>query len=288
MSAKYQSDLPVNLQYQLIKLAWSNYQSSPEALAPEALEKVEQQAKVAQKIMTAVLGSQEAKDEQVKEQEVAFIFEELQKQFDSIESFDLSLKQQGLSEQQLQEAIYQDLLCEKTIASQSQDYPAATEQEAQEYYQKNRERFLQPERRKVSHILITVNDEYAENTRPKALKKIEKLSKRLKHHIAEFPNLALQHSECPTALNNGFIGDVSRGQLYPELDAVLFNMKANRVSSIIESEIGFHLLLCQEIFPAGEIGEADAIKEFSKQLNQHRQKKCEKKWLSSLLVTAQG
>ena len=283
MTAKYQADAPVNKKYQLIKLAWNNYQSAPENLELESLNILQKQVEVVQRLMTAVLSSPEAKNEWVKEQEVVFVFEQLQQQFDSIESFALSLKQQELSEQQLQEAIYQDLLCEKTIAANGQDYTAATEQEALEYYQKNKERFLQPERRKVSHILITINDEYAENTRTQALKKIEKLSKRLKHHITEFSNLALQHSECPTALNNGLIGVVTRGQLYPELDALLFNMQANRVSSVVESDNGFHLLLCHKILPAGEISQADAIKDIRKQLDQHRQKKCEKKWLSSLL-----
>ena len=89
MPAKYQSDLPVNRQYQLIKLAWSNYQSAPEALDPEPLEKVEQQAKIAEKIMTAVLASAEAQKEEVIDQEVEFIFEQLKEQFDSEESFDL-------------------------------------------------------------------------------------------------------------------------------------------------------------------------------------------------------
>lgn len=286
MPANYQSDLPVNRQYQLIKLAWSNYQNAPEALDPEALEKVEQQAKVAEKIMTAVLASAEAQNEEVLDQEVEFIFEQLKEQFDSEESFDLSLEQQELSKQELKQAIYQDLLCEKTIDTQSQIYQAATEQEALDYYHKNRERFMRPERRKVSHILITINDEYAENRRAQAESRINGIRKQVLNTIDKFSELAAKYSECPTSLNEGLIGNVSRGQLYPELDEVLFTMQPQTISSVVESEIGLHLLLCHEIFPAGEMSQADAVKEISKQLNEHRKKKCEKKWLSSLLSAA--
>ena len=278
----------VNFQYQLIKLAWNQYKSAPESLDPTVLAKLEQQAKVAQKIMSAVLASQEAEQEQVKDQEVTFLFEQLQEQFDDPASFELSLKEQGLTEQALQEAIYQDLICEKAMATQGQDYLQVTEQEALSYYENNRERFSHSERRKVSHILITINDEYAENERAKALAKIEKLGNRLKHHIKDFANLALQHSECPTSLHKGFIGEVSRGQLYPEIDNVLFNMQPGRISSVVETEIGFHLVLCHEITPAGEIAKVDALKEITAQLNQHRQKKCEKKWISSLLAVAKA
>ena len=283
MSATYH----VNLQYKLIKLAWNNYQSAPEALEPPNLDKVEQQAKVAQQIMTAVLGSAEAQNKDVKEQEIEFIFEQLQQQFDSQESFDLSLAQQELSKEQLKQAIYQDLLCEKVIETQGGDYPAATEQEALDYYLKNKAKFQHPERRKVSHLLMTINDEYPENKRSQAMRRINGVRKQVINNIGKFAEQALKYSECPTSLNKGLIGEVSRGQLYPELDEVLFKMQPQTISSVVESEIGFHLLLCHEIYPAGETSQADAIKDICKQLNQHRQKKCEKKWLSSLLMAEQ-
>jgi len=181
----------VNLQYQLIKLAWTQYQSSPESLNSEILVKLDKQAKAAQAIMTKVLRSDEAKKEQVKTQEVEFIFEQLQSQFDDLESFDLSLKQQGLNEQILQEAIYHDLICEKTLNSQSQGYPKASDQEVLVYYEQNKQRFLQPERRKVSHILVTINDQFAENKRQHALTKMEKLKNSLQNNIGEFANLEM-------------------------------------------------------------------------------------------------
>jgi len=284
MLAEKTSEESVNFRYQLIKLAWNHYKRSPESLTDEVLYKLEQQAKVAQKIMIAVLGSREAQQEQVNDLEVQFLFEQLRQQFDNTESFDLSLQQQNLNKDSLQEAIYHDLLCEKTLNSQSQDYSKVTEQEALTYYQNNRDKFLQPERRKVSHILITINDEYTENERQNALIRIEKLRLHLQSHTMDFAHFALQHSECPTSLNKGLIGEVSRGQLYPELDNVLFNMKPGDISSVVESEIGFHLLLCHEVFSASEMLKVDALKEISSQLNLHRQKKCEKKWIKSLLT----
>lgn len=288
MLVKNPVKIVVNLQYQLIKLAWSQYKAAPNTLEPTVLNKLEQQALVAQKIMTEVLASDEASNEAVKEAEVQFLFEQLQEQFDDIESFELSLQEQEISESCLKEAIYQDLICEKTLASQSQDYTPVSEQEALTYYDNNRERFAQPERRKVSHILITINDEFAGNERDNALAKIEKLRNRLKHHINDFANLALQHSECPTSLHHGLIGEVTRGQLYPELDNVLFNMNKNRISSIVESEIGFHILLCHEIFASGEMPKDKAIQAITTQLNQHRQKKSEKKWIATLLANAKA
>ncbi len=276
----------VNQQYQLIKLAWRQYQCAPETLDSACLATLKQQALHAQKIMMAVLASNEAKGQKVLAQEIDFMLEQLEQQFDSIESFNLSLQQQALSKTELEQAIYQDLLCEKIIAAQGLDYPAVTRQEAVDYYHKNKEKFVQGERRKVSHILITINDKYPENKREKAMQRIKHIRAQLNSKKETFIRLAQRHSECPTALNNGLIGDVSRGQLYAELDKILFNMQAKMTSNIIETEIGYHILHCHDITLASETSAEDALKEISKQLNLHRKKKGEKKWLNRLLTTA--
>ncbi|MFT6986045.1 MAG: peptidyl-prolyl cis-trans isomerase C [Psychromonas sp.] len=286
MLTKQKNRSTVSSAYQLIKLAWNHSQTGPESLDPTVIEKLQTQAQVAEKIIMAVLQSDAAKNQQVRQEEVNFIIEQLQQQFENPQSFTLSLQQQGLTVTQLELAIYQDLLCEKTVAAQSQDYRAASEQEALDYYQKNRAQFRHSERRNVSHILITINDLYRENSKEQARARLTQLRTLLLNDISSFPALALANSECPTALNNGLIGRVTRGQLYPQLDDVLFFMQAGTISPIIESEIGLHLLLCHEILPAGEQPEADAIKAITKQINQHRQKKCEKQWITSLLANS--
>ena len=280
----YQSQAPVNPQYQLIKLAWSQYQSAPENLDENIQVALGEQAKVTQKIMQAVLTSDEAKNEIVKDQEVEFIFEQLQAQFNDKESFNLSLVEQALTETSLKQAIYQDLLCEKAIDRQSQGYLKVTEREALDYYQKNKARFAYPERREVSHILITINDEFTENKRAKALVKMNGIRKQLLNDIDKFSEMAAKYSECPTSLNKGLVGHVSRGQLYPELDSVLFDMSPGTISAVLESEIGFHILRCHQIVEAGEMQQQEAVQEITKQLDQHRKKKLEKQWLSRLLT----
>ncbi|WP_413699046.1 nitrogen fixation protein NifM [Psychromonas sp. KJ10-10] len=284
MSFSVSENISVNFQYQLIKLAWAQYQTSPESVDASCLAKLTQQAKGAQKIIMAVLSSEVAKDHSVITEEIDFVFEQLVSQFEHPENFRLSLKAQKLTEKDLQQAIYQDLLCEKIIDAQSQNYRVATTQEALDYYENNKQQFMHPEHRHVSHILITINDEYTENQKGNALSRINTLRAKLVNKPDTFAKQALTHSECPTALNNGVVGTVSRGQLYPELDNVLFAMQPGKISSVVESEIGYHLLYCHEIYPAFESPKEEALTEITKQLNQHRKSKCEKKWLSSLLL----
>ena len=45
---------------------------------------------------------------------------------------------------------------------------------------------------------------------------------------ARFADLASRHSECPTALEGGRLGEVVPGQLFPSLDAALFALALAR------------------------------------------------------------
>lgn len=284
MLANYPIDSAVCRQYQLIKLAWNEYQCAPESLDAAILAKLEPQLEVALQLMSAVLASAESEEQKVTVQEVDFAVEHLQSQFGNPDDFNLCLEKQGMSQKQLHQVIYRDLLCEKTIDAQTQNVPEVTPDEALAYYQKNKARFSHPERRKVSHILITINPQYPENRRKAASARINQLREKLMANIDDFSQLALSNSECPSALQDGLIGTVTRGQLYPALDEVLFKMAAQSVSPVVESEIGLHLLLCHEIYPAGATEQADAVEEIRKQLNEHRKKKQQKKWIANLLA----
>ena len=116
------------------------------------------------------------------------------------------------------------------------------------------EQFRRPETRLARHILITINDTIAENTRSAAGKRINAIQARLAKEPQRFEEQALKHSECPTALDGGKLGDLPRGKLFPELDKALFELKAGEVSGVLESELGFHVLRCDTITEAGVLG----------------------------------
>lgn len=51
-------------------------------------------------------------------------------------------------------------------------------------------------------------------------------------------------------MEGGLLGNVTPGKLYPELEPVAFALTAGQISPVVESEIGFHILRCDEIHPA--------------------------------------
>jgi peptidyl-prolyl cis-trans isomerase C len=99
-----------------------------------------------------------------------------------------------------------------------------TEIDERLFYELHRERFQTPEHRAARHILITVNDDYPENARDAARARIERIAADLKGHIERFGELARRYSECPTATQDGNLGLVRPGQLFPQLDQCLFRL----------------------------------------------------------------
>lgn len=187
-----------------------------------------------------------------------------------------------LDETVLAEALGRELRVEAVLALVSGGVPRVTEQDAEIFYWQYRERFEIPEARQTRHILITINEDLAGNKREQARARLEVIAAELARGSAQFSDLALRHSECPTALNGGELGWVVRGQLYPELDATLFTMQAGEISTVLESEIGFHLLYCETVREAGMHTFADVSGKLIESLQKRREKQAVSAWLKQL------
>jgi len=99
---------------------------------------------------------------------------------------------------------------------------------------------------------------------------------------AAFTRLAEQYSECPTAFNGGLLGRVKPGQLYAQLDAALFALPASGISAVLESELGFHLLYCEQIHPPTVRTLNEVCETLRTHLQQQRIQQQQKAWLRSL------
>ncbi|WP_372772848.1 peptidylprolyl isomerase [Mangrovibacterium sp.] len=57
-----------------------------------------------------------------------------------------------------------------------------------------------------------------------------------------FATLAVLYSEGPSAPNGGELGYMGRAQLDPSYAAVAFNLRGDRVSNVVKSEFGYHII----------------------------------------------
>lgn len=237
-------------------------------------------------IECAILASPEAAGVVVAPPQVERAFAEIKQRFEDEAAFHACLADNALDEATLRAALTRQCRVETVLerVTAAVEHMPISDVDISLYYHAHFEQFRQPERREAYHILISINDAFPENTREHARARIEKLAARLDDKPQLFPELAQRHSECPTALHGGRIGFVRRGQLYPQLDDVLFRLPAGRCSAPVESPLGWHVLWCKTILAPHTLSLKRATPHIRKILKERLQEQQRRAWISALIA----
>jgi len=120
--------------------------------------------------------------------------------------------------------------------------------EIRAYYKQNRENYLvEPERRRVRHILITVNNP-AEDA--KARKTIEALAKRIRQGGSFAAVAKAASQDILTAKKGGDLGYITPGSMAPAFDKLAFSLKKGELGGPVRTRFGYHLIEVEDIKPA--------------------------------------
>jgi peptidyl-prolyl cis-trans isomerase C len=274
------------INYLMLRTAMRLYDKMPRDLGDEEIKGLRKQVFKEFELQNLVLASEEARDVIVPQSMVENSIEDIRKRYKDEEEFLQDLDDNGLTQSGFREALLRELKVDTTLERVGSRSIDISEMDVMIYYHMHKDRFVQEEARTARHILITINPDFPENTRDAALSKIKTLRERLSKKPKRFSEQALKHSECPTAMNGGLLGRVPRGELYPELEAALFDMKEGKVSEVIESELGFHLLYCETIHPSGPVSLKEATPKISKHLQDRARRMCQKAWITQLYEKA--
>lgn len=265
--------------YAMLRVALEMFGKEPASLAAGDYEKVLHQVNRELGIGRRVLAAREAMDVVIPDTVVLQAIDALAQRYQNEEDFLQALSANGLDRNTLFEALHYELKVESVLEKILAEKAAVSDTEVEIYYRQHLEKFRLPETRTTRHILLTINDEYEENHRDRAMQRITALQKLLLDNEDEFTALAQRHSECPTAMQDGLLGRIKPGQLYPELDKTLFQMEEGALSGVVESPVGLHLLLCERIHPA----EHRTFEQVKEKLREHLEKKKRKHILNEWL-----
>lgn len=269
--------------YLALKAAQKLYSKAPDGLQPAEFERVQKLARQQHELEARVLAAPEARDAMVPPSTLQAAMQEIRGRYQDEEEFVSDLARNGLDEAGLATALERELRVEAVLEKVGTRAAKISDMDVELYYHYHPDQFRRPETRLARHILITINESIADNTRDAAHKRISEIAARLAKEPQRFEEQALKHSECPTALDGGKLGDLPRGKLFPVLDKALFELKAGEVSGVLESELGFHVLRCDAITEAGVLGFNQAGQHIRKLMEQKRKRVCQQAWLKQLL-----
>lgn len=132
--------------------------------------------------------------------------------------------------------------------------PAPTEQELLERYAQEKGRFVDPEQRLTSHILVRTEPDAKEAALNAAKTKAEEILAKAKAPGADFAALAREFSDdTGSKINGGDLGPVRKGAMVKPFEDAVFSMQAGEIRGPVKSEFGFHIIQVREIVAGREI-----------------------------------
>ena len=119
--------------------------------------------------------------------------------------------------------------------------------ELEAWYQQNQARYVEPEKRRARHILITLGDKPDAAADAAALAKAQDVLKQARAG-ADFSALAKKYSQDPgSARQGGDLGWALRGAYVKPFADKLFSMKAGEISDPVKTQFGYHIIRLDEI-----------------------------------------
>jgi len=165
----------------------------------------------------------------------------------------------------------QQFLADYLVFTELRKRTAVSEEEIEGYYAAHEREYLNEYR--VSQILVGTPEE--------AGRVIELLKTRSWDWVAN------RHSIDASAKRGGDLGYLTKGNMIPELEALVFDMKPNEVTGVIKSDFGYHIFRLDDVREAPvAVGLDDVREQIMNTLMLEKREKAYREFIDSLKAHA--
>lgn len=168
----------------------------------------------------------------MEEQSLTVTEEDLNKEIDALkasfpseEDFNTALGQAGMTIDDLKEQATTQIQLKKLLGDKVQP----TEEEIEQTYEQNKDRYATPEQVRASHILVETKEE------------AEEIEMQLKEG-ADFAEIAAEKNEDATKDRGGDLNFFGRGEMDPAFEEAAFKLAVGEISGPVQSSFGYHII----------------------------------------------
>ena len=239
-----------------------------------------------QRMIDNILIEQEAKktgvSASVKDADVMAVLQDvITKQKMSMPDFLKSLEKEGTPIESVKKEIRSQLVRMRLLRREVKDKIIVSDEEIGEYYNKHREEYEGKESVRMKQLLLLLppNADITIKT------KMKNEALRLRGLIMSgesFDLLAAKYSQGPAAAQGGDVGFIERGTIIPEVEAAAFSLPVEKVSEVIESSLGFHIIKVVDKKGAGLKPIAMVREEIKAKIEDEKLDKKFDEWISSV------
>lgn len=160
---------------------------------------------------------------------------------ESQEQFEESLKQAGLTLEQMRLRLRDTLMSNAVLSRELRSRSEISDKELKARYEREKSRYMLPERAELSEIVITIPEGAEQIVADQRRALAQEVANQAKQG-APFASLAKEFSESPTKEDGGRLGTVSKGELVTEIDTPIFSAEEGAILGPIETRVGYHVI----------------------------------------------
>ncbi|HLZ91885.1 MAG TPA: peptidylprolyl isomerase [Candidatus Acidoferrum sp.] len=173
-----------------------------------------------------------------------------QNKIDSMEELEKAVTAQGSNWEDFKNNIRNGILTQRVISNEVGSHITIGKEEVEKYYNAHKKDFIRPEQVALREIEVSTEGK-KEDELPELKKKAETALKRVKDG-EDFGEIAKRFSDSSTAKQGGFLGVYKRGELSKQLEDIVFKMKKNELTDVMDTKQGYLILQVLERYEEGE------------------------------------
>lgn len=218
--------------------------------------------------------------------EVQAILSDMKVHYRNEAEFLADLAELDLTEQAFLKAIQQDVAVKSLVREAVEEKIPVSSEEALQFFNENRSKFIQMEKVRISHILVKFPMEYTESARIEAQKKIETIRDRVQSG-ADFAALAKEVSESSGDIESGDLGFITMGEtlITKSFEDTAFNLKMNEIT-ILRTRQGYDLIKLTDREARRNLTFEEARWEVYKKIVESKKKAAVKSYIAGLRKAA--
>jgi peptidyl-prolyl cis-trans isomerase SurA len=204
----------------------------------------------------------------------------IQNNLTSMEDLEKAVSAQGLNWEDFKNNIRNGILTQRVISSEVGSHITIGHDEIEKYYNEHKAEFERPEQVALRAIEVNTDKKSPEEIAD-LKKKADTTLKRIKDG-EDFGEMAKRFSDGSTGKQGGFLGVYKRGELSKELEDVVFKMKKNEVTDVMDTKQGFLILQVLEHYDEGEQSLAKVENEITDKLYTARMEPAMREYVKTL------
>ena len=192
------------------------------------------------------------------------------------------LESQGMTMEQYRDELRKKLLARRVENMEVGGRVSVVEQEIADYYDAHSDDYREAEKRTVRQIFFPVDKGASASEIEAQRKKADLAYAEAAKPGADFAEVAQKHSEGPARSRGGSLGSVKKGEVFPELEQLIFSTAKGGTSKPTRTRVGFHVIHVDDVEP-GKVITLDRVSgKIRNKLFQEKFTKRRREWITDL------